>query len=66
MSIHTKARKNLEYVDPATFTPQFAWKKNKSGSSRQVYCEGVALERIAKDFGTPAYVYSRTSDRIST
>jgi len=57
MSIHTRARKNLTYVDPATFTPQFAWKK--AGADREVYCEGVALTEIAKRYGTPSYVYSR-------
>ncbi len=65
MSIHTKARKNLEYVDPATFTPQFAWRTGKTDSSREVYCEGVALERIANDFGTPTYVYSRKAIETS-
>ncbi len=59
MSGHTKARKNLEYVDPAAFTPQFAWGKSNNGSSRAVYCESVSLEQIAKQFGTPAFVYSR-------
>src|SRR5262249_20472003 len=49
----------LEFVDPATFTPQFAWQKVPGGSGReQVYCERVALEAAAKNFGTPAYLYS--------
>ncbi len=55
------ARKNLPYVDPAKFTPQFAWKKMRSGSGREVFCEGVALEEIASRFGTPAYVYSQSA-----
>ncbi len=59
MSSKPKARKNLEYVDPATFTPQFAWKKSKKRTIREVHCEGVALPQIARRFGTPAYVYSR-------
>jgi diaminopimelate decarboxylase len=59
MSGQTKFRKNLKYVDPATFTPQFAWTKSKHDPSRQVYGEGVALEQIALKYGTPAYVYSR-------
>ena len=58
MSIHTKARKNLAYVDPATFTPQFAWRRGASGTAREVFCEGVALKEIAKRYGTPTYVYS--------
>lgn len=59
MSAAGGARKNLPYVDPATFTPQFAWKKARDGSGREVYCESVPLERIAARFGTPSYVYSR-------
>ena len=55
------ARKNLTYVDPTKFTPQFAWKKMRSGSGREVFCEGVALEEIASRFGTPAYVYSQSA-----
>jgi diaminopimelate decarboxylase len=56
MSTPSNARKNLAYVDPATFTPHFVWKKSFSG--REVYCEGVALREIAERYGTPAYVYS--------
>jgi len=59
MNGNGEARKNLPYVDPAKFTPQFAWKKMRNGSSREVYCEGLALEEIASRFGTPAYVYSQ-------
>ena len=57
MSNPSQARKNLEYVDPARFTPYFAWKAR--GEAKEVYCEGVALAEIAKHFGTPTYVYSR-------
>jgi len=57
MSNPRQARKNLEYVDPARFTPHFAWKAH--GAAEEVYCEGVALAEIAKRFGTPTYVYSR-------
>lgn len=59
MSSKTSARKNLKFVDPATFTPQFAWKK--TGVGREVFCEGVALGGIAEKYGTPTYVYSRTA-----
>lgn len=58
MSVYTQARRKLAYVDPATFTPQFCWKSGKGGRE-QVFCEGLALEAIAREFGTPAYVYSR-------
>jgi diaminopimelate decarboxylase len=61
MSGTGEARKNLSYVDPAKFTPHFAWRKMPSGSGREVFCEGVSLEEIASRFGTPAYVYSQTA-----
>lgn len=57
MSNPSQARKNLEYVDPARFTPHFAWRAHDS--ARAVYCEDVELTEIAKRFGTPTYVYSR-------
>ena len=57
MSNPNQARKNLEYVDPARFTPHFAWKAR--GAAKEVYCEGLTLTEIAKRFGTPTYVYSR-------
>jgi len=51
----------LEYVDPATFTPHFAWKKNEArgGSPEEVVCERVPLSAVARKFGTPTYIYSR-------
>src|SRR5215469_10534103 len=55
------ARENLPYVDPATFTPHYAWKPLRSGSGREVFCEGIELEEIAKRFGTPSYVYSQSA-----
>lgn len=61
MSSPTRARKNLEYVDPAAFTPHFARKKSRHGSGRELYCESVPLKEIAKRFGTPVYTYSRQS-----
>ncbi len=59
MSGPSGARTNLPYVDPAKFTPQFAWKKMPHGTGREVFCEGVSLDEIASRFGTPAYVYSQ-------
>ncbi len=56
MSSLVTARRNLRYVDPATFTPQFRWKHTRAG--RDVFCEGLSLREIAGRFGTPAYVYS--------
>ena len=57
MSNPKQARKNLEYLDPARFTPHFAWKAR--GAAKEVFCESVALTEIAERFGTPTYVYSR-------
>jgi diaminopimelate decarboxylase len=56
------ARK-LKYVDPALFTPHFAWEKNRtwSASRESVVSEKVPLESVAQKFGTPTYVYSRAA-----
>jgi diaminopimelate decarboxylase len=55
--------KRISFVDPATFTPHFSWKKvsGKSGVSEEVCCEGWSLSDIAAKAGTPAYVYSQTA-----
>ncbi len=42
-------------VDPAAYTPGFSYR----GS--HLYCEGVSVEAAAKQYGTPAYLYSRAS-----
>lgn len=42
-------------TDPASYTPEFSWRGN------DLYCEGVRLEEIAQQIGTPAYVYSAAS-----
>lgn len=55
-------RKKLVYVDPAEFTPQFAWKKSaRENDVEHVYCEGVDLVAAAASFGTPTYLYSRAA-----
>jgi diaminopimelate decarboxylase len=56
-------RKKVAFVDPATFTPHFSWKKSggKSAAGEVVSCEGTALTEIAEDAGTPAYVYSQAA-----
>jgi diaminopimelate decarboxylase len=59
MSGPGKARRNLPYVDPAKFTPHFAWKTGGKGASRAVFCEDVSLGAIASHYGTPTYVYSQ-------
>lgn len=49
----------LKYVDPAEFTPHFAWKDNASAArGKEVICEGTSLGAIADKFGTPTYLYS--------
>jgi diaminopimelate decarboxylase len=54
--------KRLTFVDPAEYTPQFAWKKSaRSKDIELVFCEGVDLVAAAESFGTPAYVYSRAA-----
>jgi diaminopimelate decarboxylase len=55
--------RTTKYMDPATFTPQFAWKKigARNASVEEVVCERVPLEYVAQKFGTPAYVYSRAA-----
>src|SRR5437867_11621051 len=55
--------RKIKYVDPATFTPHFAWERNgaRNGSGEEVVCERVPLESAARKFGTPTYVYSRAS-----
>jgi len=55
------ARKNLSYVDPAKFTPHFAWKKARKGTGSEVFCEDLALDVIAARYGTPLYVYSQSA-----
>ena len=58
MSAPGKARRGLPYVDPATHTPHFFWKKLDK-SVHEVCCEGLALSEIAQRYETPTYVYSR-------
>jgi diaminopimelate decarboxylase len=55
--------RKLVFVDPATFTPHFSWKKLKNSPSGEefVACEGVRLVDVAEKIGTPAYVYSRAA-----
>ncbi len=60
----------LAFVDPATFTPHFSWKKTakklkgsgaQTGPSDAVVCEGVSLVDVADKIGTPTYLYSRAA-----
>jgi diaminopimelate decarboxylase len=51
--------RKLPYIDPAGFTPHFAW-RTLSGArcTERVFCESLDLTQAAKEFGTPTYVYS--------
>lgn len=55
--------RKIKYVDPATSTPHFAWKKSAAprASGEKVVCEKVPLDSVARKFGTPTYVYSRAA-----
>jgi diaminopimelate decarboxylase len=55
--------KKHSYVDPATFTPHFSWKKagGNSTAGESVCCERVSLRDIAEEAGTPSYVYSQAA-----
>src|SRR5262252_6470337 len=55
--------RKVKFVDPAEFTPQFAWKKSQRGSGDEVFCEEVPLTEAARRFGTPAYLYSHAAIR---
>ena len=60
MSAQTaNSRKRLMFVDPAEFTPKFAWKKSAAEKEvEHVFCEGLDLVEAASKFGTPTYLYS--------
>jgi diaminopimelate decarboxylase len=55
--------RQIKYVDPAFFTPHFAWKRSsvRSTTGEEVVCEAVPLSSVAEKVGTPTYVYSRAA-----
>src|SRR6266852_4829163 len=55
--------RKLKYVDPASFTPHFAWAKSRArnASGEELVCERVPLDSVARKFGTPTYIYSRAA-----
>src|SRR5262245_54435218 len=61
MSAQLATQQKHNFVDPAEFTPQFAWRNSSRSSSEEVFCEGVSLGDAAEKFGTPAYLYSRAA-----
>jgi diaminopimelate decarboxylase len=58
-----------QVTDPTEYTAHFSYAASKRGAgdgargtrARELYCDGVAVERIARAAGTPVYVYSRGS-----
>jgi diaminopimelate decarboxylase len=50
-------------IDPTEYTPEFEYRSigRTNSAQKQLYCEGVPLQRIAEAVGTPTYVYSRAS-----
>ncbi len=61
MSAQAAPSHPLVYMDPAEFTPSFGWKRDKSGKSESVFCEGISLASAAERFGSPLYLYSRAA-----
>jgi len=55
--------RKLKYVDPALFTPHFAWNKSarRGPGYEEVVCEKAALTAVAEKTGTPTYLYSRAA-----
>jgi len=57
-----KSRTKLAFIDPAEFTPHFAWKQSlRAGNAEHVFCEDVDLVEAAAALGTPTYVYSHAA-----
>jgi diaminopimelate decarboxylase len=59
----SRTRKVERGIDPTQHTPCYAYRTSGRGGSQSqiLYCEDVALTRVAEAVGTPAYVYSRGS-----
>ena len=55
VSAHRRPKSRGRVADPATYTPGFSYR----GSD--LYCEGVSVAEVARRYGTPAYLYSRSS-----
>src|SRR6266478_4540507 len=55
--------RKLKYVDPASFTPHFAWKKSEARGSfvEEVFCEKITLRSVGEKVGTPTYLYSQAA-----
>jgi diaminopimelate decarboxylase len=60
-----KLRNISHLADPTEYTPHFSYAEVSSPDgargARELYCDGVPVERIAKATGTPVYAYSQGS-----
>src|SRR5581483_10390224 len=46
-------------IDPAEYTPCFSYQPVRSERGQQILCcENIAVDKIANEAATPAYVYS--------
>jgi diaminopimelate decarboxylase len=54
-SSHSRSSRASRVVDPVRYTDGFSYR------GPRLFCEGVPVEQIAEQSGTPAYVYSRAS-----
>lgn len=52
---HSRISRSAGRVDPVRYTSGFSYR----GS--QLFCEGVSVDEVAKQVGTPAYLYSQVS-----
>src|SRR5262249_242771 len=59
MSAPANSRKHT-YIDPATFTPHFSWKRSGRNGDKleHLFCEDVPISSVVRSFGTPTYLYS--------
>jgi len=55
LSSHSRKSRNSRVVDPVRYTDGFSYRGSR------LFCEGVPVEQIAEQVGTPAYVYSQAS-----
>ena len=52
---HPKSSRPVRVSDPAGYTPGFSYRGSR------LFCEGVSVEQVAEQLGTPTYLYSRAS-----
>jgi diaminopimelate decarboxylase len=62
-SLFSHPHSSQQVADPAQYTPHFVYRSQRRVASEEtnLYCEGVPLEKISEEAGTPVYVYSRAS-----